>query len=464
MLKLSLFHAKSVIARQLLVRQILIIILTLLVALTGFKAYQSSNLITKTAGKDTIHSIVAADDIRREMAFAHNHIVNAFLLTSQSEVKYSLQKYQEKIHSADDALLSAAQNMTYGDEERNPLLATTTNLSDYQKIVGMALEEQQNGQLSTNNLAAKNASNHRVLHLIIEADSLMREKIFPSAQALSDVNLTHLDTVLKNEKSSAIKWLWAFAASALLLVLLLLEVQIRLAKWFKRILNPFVVLSFCSTLILGSSFVYLTLNNLALITASKSDAFDSINALSKVKPIAFLANAHESLYLLTQEPDQKKQLTAQFMQEAAQIFPHNKIDATHFPSDLSQFAHQGLLGDEIASIAYEGEEEKTKSAILNWLLYVDIDKQIRQFEMNGKHDKAMALATGTQINQSDWALTQFMQSLNGTIDINRRHFDADVATAFSQASVLWKMLVVLVLCAIVGSVLGIEQRRREFFV
>jgi uncharacterized membrane protein YidH (DUF202 family) len=428
----------------------------LLVALVGLKTYWSYANVVQTIGRDSVPSIVAAEKIRTQLADAHTAIVNVFLTKEQGEAGPSRNAYRKSMESAADSLVAASQNITYGDDERRPILATLTKLAEYQRVIGMAdearMHESQHGD----------ATDGRDVELLARADALMREQILPSVVALDRANFTHVDAAFTEGQRTARQWLLGFIALAVVLGAVMLETQLKLFASFRRILNlPMAagLAVFAVALIVFGGYAAGILSEIRL---AKEDAFDSVHALSKAKALAYTANAQESVYLLLHEKSAKSRQTGLFNEAAQQIFSGRIEDINHLPADWKTLKGLGLLGDELANITFDGEDKAARDALQGWLRYVQIDRQIRTLEESGKHDAAVALCLGTQPMQSDWAFSNFMASLETTLEINQRQFDQAIERAFRDAAWLWMLLIPVLLAPIVGTVVGLQMRLAEF--
>jgi len=446
--------------RQLWLRQAFIVGLTLLVALAGLKTFWAYGNVVQTIGRDSVPSIVAAEKIRTQLADAHTAIVNVFLTREQDDAGPSREAYRKSMASADESLVAAAQNITYGDEERLPILTALSKLAQYQRLIGMADEAR--AHESQHEAQNEGAADGRDVALLARADALMREQILPAVVALDRANFAHVDAAFTEGRHSARQWLTGFVAFAIVLGIVMLETQLKLFASFRRILNlPMaagMALFGVALMVFGTQAAAI----LSEIRLAKEDAFDSVHALSKAKAVAYSANAQESVYLLLHDKSAKARQTDLFNEATSQIFSGKVEDAKHLPGDWKTLKGQGLLGDELANITFDGEDKAASDTLGGWLQYVQIDRQIRALEESGKHDAAVALCVGTQPMQSDWAFSNFMKSLDATLEINQRQFDAAIERAFGDASWLWMLLIVILLAPIVGTVIGLQMRLAEF--
>lgn len=442
--------------RQLWLRQALIVGLTLLVALVGLKAYWAYANVVQTIGKDTVPSIVAAEKIRTELADAHTDIINLFLTREQGEAGPSRLAYAKAMANADESLVAAAQNITYGDDERRPIMAALSKLAEYQRVIGMADEARMH------EAQRSDTPDGRDVELLARADALMREQILPAVVALDQANFSHVGEAYSEGQHTARLWLAGFVALALVLGAVMLETQFKLFVTFRRILNLPMAAGLAVFAVALIAFGTHAANTLGEVKTAKEDAFDSVHALTKVKAVSYSANAQESVYLLLHDKAVKSRQTELFNEASHAIFSGHVKDIDHLPGDWKTLKGQGLLGDELANITFYGEDEAARQTLQGWLQYVQIDAQIRALEESGKHDGAVALCLGTQPMQSDWAFSSFMKSLDATLEINQRQFDLAIARAFQHVMWLWMLLIALLVAPIAGTVIGLQTRLAEF--
>ncbi|RKP50530.1 hypothetical protein [Trinickia fusca] len=436
--------AYSRVPSQLRARQLIIALLSLLVAFIGWLAYRQYESVVQTIGRDSEPSIVAAENIRSTLGDAHTDFVNAFV-TGEGASGDSIRHYRKAITSANDFLVSASQNITYGDDERRPILSVLNNLSEYQTLVGGALAGSGN------------------LDDVRAADAVMRERINPAVEALADANFDHLHEAYNHGRKIARIWGMTFLAVAFVLLLVLIDTQRFLARRFRRVINPFIAGGTAVFVISVIGFGSLASGVLSNIRVAKEDAFDSVYALSKAQALAYAANAQESLYLLMHDKASEQALQATLFQSTTdKLFPFGIKDKSPLPADLNQLKGHGLLGDELANITFDGEETAARATVAAWLDYMRIDGKIRELESSGHHKEAVALCLGTQPMESDWAFERFTHALKATSDINQIQFEAAVDRAFGNARLLGFLLLPILIAPLLGSILGLAQRLAEF--
>lgn len=407
----------------------------------------ANNFLTQTVqtvGKDTIPSIVAAEQIKINIADANAYAINAFLENEKGNGK-NRKIYREDMSKVSDELVSASQNITYGDEEKNPILEISKKLNEYQYILGFAESQSEDNYLKS----------------IIQAQNILNEKIVPASTSLNEANFNHLMNQYNEFKNT-------FSIEKLLVDFLMLATfifiigfQFYLFRKTNRILN--LPLLFSTTLIVLFT-VYLnftftiTSNYLKVV---KEDAFDSVYALSKAKAIAYDANAIESLYLLSKGNDVlQKQLTQQFNNDVNLLTNVSTKNVLDFVKGHQKFG--GLLGDELANITFEGEEDSAIETVQTFVTYVNIDKQIRDLESSNQHSQAITLNLGTKQGQSNWAFDKFDTSLDKTIKINQIQFDTNIEKAFNKINHIDLVSIIVFLLIACGIIVGTKQRLNEY--
>ena len=437
--------------RQLRARLAWIALLTVLVSATGWMTCRMYANVVQTIGKDTVPSIVAAEKIRTTIADAHAQLIDAFLADSDKERLDSMSAFEASIAQADGYLTDASQNITYGDEERVPILEVLGGLSAYDRLAGAAFALRQSGTSAAS---------------LASADALVRDKILPAASALDTANFAHMNQAYTTGQSTARLWLLCFVGTGLILGVILLETQVRLKLEFRRIVNPAIAIGFL-TLLAGVGLYAVKADRVvADLHTAKVDAFDSVHALAKALALAYQANAQESVYLLEHGQAQAQGLeSSRFIATAAQLAtpqllalgPRLKV------SDLATLpAHGGLLGDELANITFDGEDAAARATLAAWTEYAKIDAQIRTLESTNRHAEAVALCRGTQPGQSDGAFNVFTANLQRTSVINQVEFDAAIDRASRDVRWLWMLLIPIGLGPILGSAVGLQQRINEF--
>lgn len=398
----------------------------------------------KTIGKDAVPSIIAAQKIRASLVDMDANAANAFIGNSNS-IKTALEQYEKDRKIVTDSLVSAAQNITYGDEERKPILAMVDRLQIY---VGMVE-------------TARLKGSPEGISILRTASSLMHSVLLPSAEALDKANFKYLDDAYSKSRAaySLINLAILFAAAMLFVVLI--GTQVFLYKRMHRILNiPLVIATIL--LIAFTGYLNNTLSNeSAYLKNAKENAFDSIHALWKARAVAYDANGDESLYLL--EVGKGELYDNSFKQKATQLLnvPVSQELITQANAGNKILA-KGYIADELNNITFVGEKEAAIKLLQSYGQYLMLDTQIRQLENSGKHQEAIDLCVGTNEGQSNWAFERFDNALSSVLEINQKEFDHSIDQAFS--SLEWPSLIASILAIIIVILcwFGLQPRIQEY--
>jgi hypothetical protein len=411
-------------------------------ALSCFWALRSADVATRVIGHDTAPSIAAAERIRSLLSDADRNLANMTMVDDPETGPYTF-AYRGDIADAEALLVEAAQNITYGDAEKTPIVAIARGVAEYERLVGRA------------RMAGSGPK-------AVIADTLMRSTILPATEALDKANYDQLSFQYEIFLQSK-PWLFglvALTSLAGLAVLVWLQVQIR--QYARRLVNLGLA---AATIILVGVSLYV---GFAFVSASgelktaKSDAFDSIYALTTLLADANNAGAADGFWLTNSDdnPAREKydELYKSLAKQVVGVDPENAI------SDAARgMRFPGLLGDELANITFVGEDTAALSALNAWADYVAIEKKMRDLAAAYRSEDAAALAGGDKPGQLNWAFTVFQRTVELTIRINQNAFDAAIAA--SEATINSVSYGVLFAAWLVASGLawfGIRQRLRDY--
>lgn len=424
--------------------QVLILVSALLFGLAAWWLYADLRAAVQTVGRDTVPSIVAAQQIRAKLADANANLVNVFL-TGAGMDSPSWVIYENDMEEVHDALASAAQHITYRDEERPPILAMMTQLAVYERLVGQAFGR-----------GSGAAREH-----VIQADRLMRGSILPQAAQLDHAKFNHLSTVYTLHRAQRLPPQVALVVSGLILLVMLLGTQVYLVRRMHRIVNPGLALATVLLLVfVGYAATALPQSEEALRVA-KEDAFDSIHALWQARAVGYAANADESLRLFshgnTAEWDRH---AADFRRQVTLLVGDNVPQAIAEAQSGGRF--KGHLGDEFANLTFANEREAAQTMMDRLALYLHLEDRIHGLEAQGRYEDALEAYIGNRQGWSDWAFDRFDQALGKTLDINQEAFDASIDKAFSLLDPFLYVLAAVVVSLILATLLGLKPRLDEY--
>ncbi|MGO8671171.1 MAG: hypothetical protein ACLQVD_07405 [Capsulimonadaceae bacterium] len=417
----------------------------------------------KTIGHDSAPSIVMAEKIKAGLADMDADVANE-LIAPPGQYQDALNAYDADRKQVTDNLVSAAENITYGDAERVPIRNIEEGLGVFEADVAQS------------RVFHKRGGDPEVLPSYHQATLEMHKVLLPAADALDKANDDMLTKVYADQKAVCGTIVGFFWTAGVLLLAALAALQIFLVRRMRRLVNPLLALA----TLLAIGFIVFSAASFQEesihLKVAKEDCFDSIYALWHARAIAYDANAAESRWLL--DPSYGSSSAAEFFANIAKLASFGPSESLNSLADQAAQVHvnanawanqvpadfKGFLADEMRNITFSGEKEDAINTMRALGTYVAIDTQIRQLENSGKHDDAIALCCGTLPGQSDWAFSQFDTALGSLIDVNQQQFDLAVSRGDSQL-LPFAWLTPVACIAIAGlALLGVLPRIREYEV
>jgi hypothetical protein len=403
----------------------------------------------QTVGKDAAPSIIAAQQIKSDLAAMHCHAARRLLGEPRAAADYQAVRQAITL-----ALLDAAMNITYGESEKAPLRTLLGGVSEYEGKVAQARVLHDKGD-------ADSLKRHR------EADALMRDALLPAADALDQANFEQLTRGYRGERTAAV-WsgVW-MGLSGLALLGALAGLQAHLARRTRRVLNPALAAATAlalAGLVLAGVAVG---REAALLKRAKEDAFDSIHALMQARAEAQDARGDTLRLLLDRgrAPEYGKAFDAR----AAKLV---RLPPGLSPADLRAAVGrgqvpsgvEGYLADELRNITFAGEAEAARETLETYLRSADIDREVRRLADGGKQAEAVRLGLGDRPDQAGGAFTRFDEALGKTLRINRDEFDRAVDRGFAALAGFDIACPVVGLGVALLAYLGLRPRLKEYDV
>ena len=405
----------------------------------------------QTVGVDSAPSIVAAQHIKTALADMDSNAANE-LLGAPGSMPQAVAAYESRRVEASDALIAAAENITYGDSERKPILTLQVGLGSYERLVQKARD------LHESNGAATVAAYR-------QANALMIGTLLPAADALDGANNEVLERTYKSQSARS------FAARAFVLLagaaalLAFAAAQLFLSRRMRRTFNPLLLGATLLTLMLTIYAWQAMESERHQLKVAKEDAFTSIHALWQARAVAYQANGDESRYLLDQA-HAKDHEDAFFAKSDSLAKVPAGVSSDQVLSALRREKHvegfSGFLADELNNITFPGEREAAIRSLTTWQGYLDVDTRIRQLERQGQTRQAIELCLGTAQGQSNWAFDQFDNALLATLEINQKAFDASVSKGLSAVNSLEITALIVAIVIALLCLLGLAPRIREY--
>lgn len=402
--------------RTLKAYRLVVWILAALLLSQGESTLTLSRNAFKTIGKDTVPSIIAAEEIGYALADLDANVANSLLGSAQHRAAASavIEKQRLKVT---DSLVDAAQNITYGDDEKRPIRAMMRDL-------GLYLEHAAEARLRFEQFDKGGARTS-----YWQATDLLHKNLLVEAQNLDAANKVQLEVAyrLGTEETEGAEFL--ACVIGLLLTGTLVALQRTLFRKTRRIFNIPLVAATALAILLPLYLAGRFTNARHSLHTAKEDAFDSIHSLVRARALAYDANGDESRYLL--DPTDGRSLALSFRDKIA-ILSTSATAKPPTPSDLSTRKQAtrsgikprdtGLLWDELDNITFPGELTAATRMVSSFRDYVTIDARIRKLASAGKMDDAIELCIGDKPDESNAAFDRFDTALLATVDVNRAAF------------------------------------------
>jgi len=332
--------------------------------------------------------------------------------------------YEQRRVQADHDIDRAAQDAGADPATQQTIATTMDQLGRYESLVAQAVQLNQLGHDSTGRPSASTLASYR------QATDTMRG-ILADVQRLISQNHDVLDATYANERGRALDtgvWVGVVGGAS---VVALVGLQVLLRRRLRRTVNPALLLAtaLCLTLTVGGISVLASAAGQLLV--AKSDAFDSIIALSQARAISYDANADESRYLV--DPQRATQYQQAFLAKSQSLLdlPGATIDRydTTFADALRAYqANQadirftGYFGTEMRNITFTGERAAAERVLATYQTYQRDDRRLRA---TTAHDPTAAIRfdIGTTPGTSNYDFDQFDGALTRLIQINQNAFD-----------------------------------------
>lgn len=422
--------------------------------LVGEGAIGSARRALTVVGKDSAPSIIAAQEISSALADLDASAGNLLLGNAAHQIAAS-EVFEKRRIELTHSLVSAAQNITFGDVERAPLVTIFDGLGRYLELAAEA-RVQRSIELSPASVGRRDGA----VRVYEGASDLMHEKLLPAADALDEANRKHLDHAYRTHRSVSGFALAGSIASGLLLASILVAGQIFLARRTRRIFNVPLAAATIVTLAMTGYLAVRIEGARAELKLATEDAFDSIHLSWKARAIAYDANGDETRYLLG--GDRAAGFERTYREKMDRLLGAPRIDRRAVEAGPLPKSVTGLLADATRNVTFPGERAAVEKTILAFVTYDRIDEQIRLLERGGRHDRAVELCIGAGSDQSNAAFDRFDQALRKVIEINHAEMTAAITRGQKSLEIAAAISPIAALLIAWLTMRGVRQRLVEY--
>ncbi|MFD7906967.1 MerC domain-containing protein [Kitasatospora sp. NPDC059747] len=445
-----------------------------LAALLGLGATATGVLGGARDGTDTIGHGAAPQAARAaDLYFALSDMdaqaANLLLIGADPDYtalhRTTLDTYEQRRAQADDDLQQAAQAAADDSASQRAVQRVLGELGSYEALVARAqlLEDQAK--------APAGKPSEEALTAYRQATDLLRQQLLPAADEVTAANEAVVDHVYAQQRSDLDGGWWELAAVGLFALVALFALQRTLAVRYHRVVNPaLAAVTLVTAVVLAAGLHLVSTADGNLVTA-KSNAYDSVIALSRARAVAYDMNADESRYLA--DPVLAATYQRTYLEKSQAVVRLDGATVTDYDGRLETAAAKhladrsvpfgGYLGTELNNITFPGERDAAERVLAAFRSYQQVDHKIRVLHDAGQLKDAVTLNTGLSKGQSNYEFDQLSKAMGDTIDVNSRAMDAAVADTDDALDGTTATLAAVVLAAaLVLVAVGVRPRLREY--
>lgn len=446
-----------------------------LAALIGLGAAATTVLGGARDGTDTIGHRAAPQATRAaDLYFALSDMdaqaANLLLVGADPDYtalrKQTLDTYEQRRAQADGDLQQAAQAAAADPAGQSAVQQVLGRLGSYEALVARAqlLEEQAKAPAGQPSPAALDAYR--------QATDLLRQQLLPAADQVTAANEATVEQVYTERRDALGSGWWWLLAVGLLALAALLGLQRVLAVRYHRVVNPaLAAVTLLTGVVLAMGLHLVSRADDHLVTA-KSNAYDSVIALSRARAVAFDLNADESRYLT--DPSRAVAYEQSFLDKTQAIARLDGATLADYNAQLAAAAARhradhaavpfgGYLGTELHNITFPGEQDAAERVLAAFQQYQQDDRKIRALRDEGRLKEAVTLNTGLSQGQSNYDFDRLSTAIGDTIAVNAEAMDSAVAATDGDLDASTAALAAGALAAALAlTALGVRPRLREY--
>ena len=446
------------------------ILVTALVVLVSVEVRRERTGL-RVIGYETAPVVIASTDLYFALNDMDAQLANVLLVGRETDLGFTrsqaLDIYHQRRQQVSQDLQRAAAAADADSAAAASIRDILDALGDYEELAAqMLLLDQQNphaaGQPSATTLA-----------LYRQATDLLKARLLPPAQHLTDRNAAILESTYETQRGHALIARDLIAGLGLVILAAAIVLQVYLARRFHRWVNPAVGLAALIAIALATAGVVLTTNGAEYFRAAKKDAFDSILALDSARAVSYDANADESRYLV--DPQRADQYEKAFLTKTLQLVNLRGATLATFDQRLDTALQgyrkgnqdvewYGYYGTEFRNITFTGERAAAELTLKRYQVYQVDDRKIRRLATTGHLRESIAFCTSYNPGDSNWAFDQYDKALAALIGINQNAFNRSIRNG-EHALDGWTVIPAVAGLAILGLLLlGLRGRFAEYHV
>jgi hypothetical protein len=436
-------------------------------------------------------SVRATDDFLFRLQDMDAQLVNALLVNGDTQVHVprsaSEALYDTDRKAADGDLESATAALAGDRKALEQLHAVSDAYGQYQaQAVRTLADDERDGGTAAGVVSGAIFTDYLAGHTILFGDD-NRGGLWKSAGDLERSSRDAIDSSASSATGSLNLVIASFLVFGVLLVGGLAALQVFVFRRFKRAVNPGLAGATLAALVFMIGGVVGTASALHDFHTAKSDAFDSVLALSEASATSAGVNSDESRWLLAHDfPAQRSEYEQSFLQGenaiagvqgggsisdyAAALGRDARLDPVQItmntdPTGQPLLAPTSGFGKEFTNITFPGEDTEALNAFAAYDTYIQDDTTLRAMPLDSAAHLKAAIDFDTNADtpgSSDHSFNAYSKALGDVIADNESHFESSMPAA-KNAIGIWTWLPYVLALLLIGlTVLGLRPRLTEY--
>ncbi|MEV4802097.1 hypothetical protein AB0K18_18955 [Nonomuraea sp. NPDC049421] len=401
----------------------------------------------RVIGRDAGPQVVATAGLYLALSDMDAQVANVLVMGKEypEQRRAALARYDERRAEAGQALLKAFELSGDNAAERTTVQSVLDGLGRYERLAGQALLlDQQAGH-------APGAPPENVVRTYRQATDLMRQVLLPQAYNLTLESGTIVRATYDDKAVMVPLLRVAVVVAGLVALGCLIWMQVFLARRFRRVFGPALVVATVTTAVaLGFGVHVLGQDEQALRTA-KSAGFDSVLTLAKARAISNSMQGDQSRFLLDEERADTYEHTYLDKSQTVLYYDVGNLTGYHDEMRAGSKDFLGLLGPEL--IGSQG------TAVFD--AYRAFQAQDNRFRTLARH-ATPSEAVEARIGPVTAAFNAYDKALVGLTETHQKVFRQAISAGEGALDNLWRLLPYAIGAIGLLVVAGVWPRLKEY--
>ncbi|MGW4404002.1 hypothetical protein ACWEJ6_08210 [Nonomuraea sp. NPDC004702] len=398
-------------------------------------------------GRDAGPQVVATAGLYLALSDMDAQVANALVMGDQygQQRREAVDRYERRRTEANQALLKAFELAGDNAAERRTVQSVLDGLGRYERLAGQAL------LLNEQSRHAPGAPPDTVVGTYRQATDLMRLVLLPQAYNLTLESGTIVRRTYDDKNAMVPLLRSAVLLAGLLALGCLIWLQIFLARRFRRVFGPALLVATLATvvsLILGVNVLGQDQTDLR---TAKTQGFDSVLTLAKARAISNSMQGDQSRYLLDKDRADTYEHTFLDKSQTVVYFESGNLTQYHAKVAADAGAARGMLGPELTG------PEGTR-VLDAYRAFQQADTSFRALALDGRTAEAVTAKLGPVTAAFD----AYDRALVALAERHERTFDQAIDAGENALDNLWRLLPFAIAGIGLLMIAGVWPRLKEY--